>query len=751
MKKLCSIVVLICTFITILPSALTAAEVHTKTVFIDCAMDAHVRNGNLACYNYGGADSIRLSSSEDGEITSKGYIKFYLNEIGADNIKSATLRLCSSDNNNYATNALGICDANAWIEGDGNGDILNNGEITWNNAPKMNEHISLIPKGTTKREPVFIDLTNIVKKYYAEEITFVIYPGEAKKYPAGYYTKESGETGKTPQLIVELYDYDRKLAKIDLSGNSYIQKTTYNDASLNLECECYDQYGQQMDISSVSIDLKDDVSGVQLKNGVLHIDKDVEADSVVIVAKAEGINCEQTICLIDEGDARSVDLSSADERRKHHAEVYQANYGSECISLNKDGYVLFDISISPIAQNYITVELGGSDNGSGMLFLDTPDSEINGSYGTSTPELDRIMNVPIFETGNSYSTYALPEELTAGRNKIRLKIFSTGQANPYSSGDKTGKQTEPSRRIFGITSHTDPTMINRSNEASVALPGTVVTNKIAQKEYIRNYLDESIQKLLNWQVYGDKFERFCANYPELRLFEGMLPFKGVSLNLTTKQEWKDTNYKRTFTSNLATMNSLYLFAIAYKSEWSNYYQKEEMIDRILKAMDFLCVAQGANGGFQSAGGNWVGGPERINANGSALEGYGQIGFAQGFCEIFDFLSSDDLNYEIDDDDNLNTTDVSRKDAYLRLFKMSREHIGVGSGHAPNQDAANKLAVLYINKAIELLDKDSAWTEKEVNKYVDIVLGEAVNSINYNYWVSDKGIPMEPGEIGRAHV
>jgi hypothetical protein len=250
--------------------------------------------------------------------------------------------------------------------------------------------------------------------------------------------------------------------------------------------------------------------------------------------------------------------------------------------------------------------------------------------------------------------------------------------------------------------------------------------------------------MLGWQVYGSKFAALFAGNPELKMFEGMLPFNGAGTTVTTKQGWKDTNYQRTFTSNLATMNTLYMFAESYKGEWSPYYNDPQMLDRIIKALDFLCIAQGANGGWQSASGAWIGGPNRGNANGSVLEGFGQKGISKALISVYSEIEPC-LSELIDDDDDPDTMAVTIRQAYLNMLINARGRMADG-GHAPNQDAIDKLAVYWHNEAVKLLDNASAWGGETV---IPLFYEAAGLSPNYNgkYWVSEKGIAMEPGGNG----
>lgn len=750
MKKSFIIGLVLCGMMLQYFPVLANSQIETSIQTILCSEDAGVKSGTVSGKNFGGDTGLYIRSDDNGNPSQKSYLKFDISAINIRNLKSVKIELCMSDNNNYGTNGIGYVADNNWSggTGDSKGATVTNGEICFDNAPELTEPLGILPRAPARYENIQFDVTDIIRRKYADsrQITFMLYPTQAVKYPSGYYSMEYEEDSKRPKLIVESYAYERVLTEIDMSGNGFIEKNMYFSGECDIHYLCRDQFGEPLFHEDVELCLAEQYSGVTLgADGHIDVAEEVKLPYITVQAKGDGVTAERKIYLLDVTDARNVVFDDEEETAKHGTFFNESIVDGGGIRLNPNGYIEFDVSVNPDVSNYITVKLDGSDTGNGMLFLTTSDDAITGAYGTQWPELDRILSEQTFTEGFAYTTYMLPESVTQGKEKIRAKIFSTGQATPYNS-TPIAAQTEPSRKIFSAFSHTtafSPEVNSVAQREPISDP---VKGSDGEKEHLIKAVNNGIKKMLSWQAYGEKMDTLIASYPELSIFKGMLTYNGANYKCTDKEAWKTTNYPRTLTSNMSTMNTLFLFAVAYENSWSPYYHNPEMIDRILCAMDVLCVIQGANGGFQSARANWIGGPERKNANGSALEGAGQRGFSKAFCMIYDAASKEGLlDKEIDHDDNPETPKLTRREAYLDMFVKARYHMAVtGCGHAPNQDAHDKLAMVYHNQAVGLLDSKQAWDDDEIMKYVRMALGTEPNLLNKRYWVSPKGIPLEPG-------
>ena len=215
-------------------------------------------------------------------------------------------------------------------------------------------------------------------------------------------------------------------------------------------------------------------------------------------------------------------------------------------------------------------------------------------------------------------------------------------------------------------------------------------------------------------------------------------------------DWKDAYYSRMLRQNLTPLDGYEILAMAYENADVFGYtadEKAELLDRMVKGIDFLVRAQGANGGFNSSDGKWIGGPERRDASGSALTGFGLRSVAYALDVMYNDIDSDGnyLNKYIDSDaDGIVETNRRRKAAWEEMAADARDFLTSfeGAGHAPNQDMADIIAALRFNNALAKMNSSRVWDEAEVINQLDMALGFKTNIACSSYWVSPKGIILE---------
>ena len=118
--------------------------------------------------------------------------------------------------------------------------------------------------------------------------------------------------------------------------------------------------------------------------------------------------------------------------------------------------------------------------------------------------------------------------------------------------------------------------------------------------------------------------------------------------------------------NAVDLNALAIFAQAYQSPWSRYHHNAEMLDRVVKGLDFYCACQGDNGAFSNK--TWVGVPRRQSAAGSRLEGFGTQGLGRAFLLVRqDLKDAKRLEQMIDNDGDPTTPAVRRREAWATMF------------------------------------------------------------------------------------
>lgn len=475
---------------------------------------------------------------------------------------------------------------------------------------------------------------------------------------------------------------------------------------------------------------------------------------VLVYAENDGMN------YIDIGNTASegnnVTFTNASELQTNTVDGTEHTYRT----LDKDGYMLITMKCAPDKVNYLTVKLWGNDTGDTMLWVCDP---VTGNMNVSNNkkparsdlvdrndwvELNSLKSSPQYNGGFIYATYIIPTVYTEGKSSVTLKIYSTGGSADYSD-NKVKEQTESSRGIYAVymtqNSNFDP------SEFETITGGLADTAEISapsyetQKETAKQYALNAVETFKSWQIYGQD------NYPSY--MEGMVT-RGTDWKNKSKTDtdWKDRYYTTSgmLQQNMTPLNMYEIFALAYKNADKLGYdetEKAELLDRIVKGVDFLVRAQGANGGFYSKNG-WIGAPDRANAEGNNLTGFGLRSVAKAIVMVYDDIKDNGyLNKYIDADAD-DYSDTARKSAWVSMMANARDYLTSldGAGHAPNQDMADIIAAVRFEKALQMMDSELSWknqgNEAEIEKQLDIALGFRTNISCSSYWVSPKGLILE---------
>lgn len=432
-------------------------------------------------------------------------------------------------------------------------------------------------------------------------------------------------------------------------------------------------------------------------------------------------------------------------------------------TLNKEGSITFDADCSGTEVNYLTVKLCGSDISDTMLWLVSAESGNMDSEDSHPPYRNGLVDrrdwvelntcngeTPQYDGGFIYTTYEIPMIYTEGKSKVKLKIMSTGGASDYA--DVTVKeQKEPSRGVYAIWMTQEPCFNPEISDPMYTEGGAVTPEKLyslndetamtKKQEQAKEILLESIEKIKEFQIYGE------GDYPDY--MEGMMVRSSLwRLKPYSDDDWKDAFYtnKYMLKQNTTPLNAFEIFAYAYKNAERLYEDKAEenrveLLDRIVKGMDFMCRAQGADGGFYSSDG-WIGGPEREISGGSALSGFGLRAVGEAMLLMSDCISKDILNEEIDSDAD-GIKDLIRSSAWINTFEKCAEFMlsYEGAGHAPNQDMAEIITALRFDMAAKVFGGGGIPVD-DIKMALEIAFGKEKNLSCSSYWVSPKGTILE---------
>ena len=307
-------------------------------------------------------------------------------------------------------------------------------------------------------------------------------------------------------------------------------------------------------------------------------------------------------------------------------------------TLSKNGAMVLNLSCSPDSVNYLTVRLWGGDTGDTMLWVCDPVSGNMNETDSEQPhrnagvvdrrdwvELNRVSSSPQYDGGFVYATYKIPQIYTNGKSSVSLRLYSTGGPSDYGSV-LIKDQTEQSRGIYDVymtqEAAFDPLDLGNADGGYVPDPDNLydISDSAAmdeQKESLKEAVLSGINALRQWQIFGDEAPEYM---------QGMITRADWRSNMPqSEEEWKNRYYNDSFMlrQNMTPLNMLYIAAYAYNNADElglSEEERTEMLERAVVGIDFLCRAQGENGGFFSNA--WIGGPERGNASGNNLTGFG---------------------------------------------------------------------------------------------------------------------------------
>ena len=434
-----------------------------------------------------------------------------------------------------------------------------------------------------------------------------------------------------------------------------------------------------------------------------------------------------------------------------HSVVEGGGLGEKCRRIGPNGHLTWNAKCSPQEQNYLTVKLWGSDTGRGQLYLYDGERRIGG-YQDSWPELDRLGGRrgadPVLPGRFCYSTYMIPPEMTRGKAEVTLRIGSTGEPTPYSRDRREADQKELSRGIYRAYVGTDPYFMPLPDETQGTAPESAEPLEhpegLSPVECLHRQIDLAVDRFLTWQYYGSEWDQWVEEEKGPAILTGAFNVHGAKDAGWTKQQYKDTLAARMGGNRVALLVPE-IYARAYHAVWSKHYHREELVDRVVKALDYARLAQGNNGGFDDIWTHrWVGGPDR-RKTGNCLEGFGHMGLPAAFLLLHTEIEAKGyLDERVDEDDDPGTAEVTRREAWTRLFLEGRNYLvsDYGRGHAPNQDMADIVAAYLDDQCLHSLAPEQAWPAETRRKYVYTACG-LEKDVYGGYWISSKGLSCEP--------
>ena len=411
----------------------------------------------------------------------------------------------------------------------------------------------------------------------------------------------------------------------------------------------------------------------------------------------------------------------------------------------ESSYIGLTLSVDPDVQNYLTLKLWGSDaldNRQNLylyyyrtIFGNLAVWDEVGVSGSEPSEVINWDNTSIYPNRFVYVTYLLPDEILSDQDTMHFRI--------------AGAELSIYRAYVHTNPYFKPDIDEPQGSAPVFNAPYPSPNGLTQIEHLHTQLDLAVERFLTWQYYGEEWDTWVANGWAPEIMTGALNTHGAKDTSWTLDQYKATWSARQ-NAHVRVQMPIETMALAFHKSWSNYYQDSSLIDRVVKALDFLRVAQGSNGGYieleNVPGGRWVGAPNRIEGVGS-LMGFGMKGAPGAFLAMQNEIVTDAyMNEMINEGDSVTT----RRQAYINLFTGFRDYLTLPSsrGHASNQDIVNLTAAYLADQCLFILDPGLCWPEETKQYYFDVCIG-LEDGIYGGPWVSTKGTSMEPNGLARG--
>lgn len=496
-------------------------------------------------------------------------------------------------------------------------------------------------------------------------------------------------------------------------------------------------------------------------------DKLIKADEVYYLIKAKAApeyyysgnaDFADNIIIGDETAERKNDFSSVRASEPRTRTVDGSEYSYRTIS--PCGSMLLNLKCDPKKTNYLTVQLWGGDTGDTILWVTNPISGNMNPTDTTQPhrnslvdrrdwvELNTASQSPQYDGGFIYATYLIPKIYTEGRTSVSLRLYSTGGSAAYANVT-VKEQTEESRGIYGVYMTQSAAFkpweygitdggYSGNTEDLYSISDTAAMGR--QYDELAKLIKRAVAMLKEWQIYGDEAPQYMV---------GMITRSGDWQTKSSEDgDWRDKYYNSVFMlrQNMTPLNLLEAAAYAYNNPEKlgiDETERAELLDRIIKSVDFLCRAQGANGGFYSTDG-WIGGPERKAAMGNNLTGFGLRSVGKSILEVWNDIDTDTKSEYIDSDGD-GTADTARIAAWENMLVSARDYLITlegGYGHAPNQDAANSIAALNFEAVLRRSGSSRVLSKGAVGNIFDVNFGISKNPVTSSYWVSPKGTILE---------
>ena len=390
-----------------------------------------------------------------------------------------------------------------------------------------------------------------------------------------------------------------------------------------------------------------------------------------------------------------------------------------------DDKIWVTMKVDPDKMNYITVKLWGSECENKEiqnLMINDEFGTLQAKYGTVWPVWDNMYEEPGQRGSYFYATYRLPMAMTHGRTEVRFQVYHGGDANAYSANGMNAA-TEYSRQLYKLVTHTDPSYKKMADDKDGDTKRydlgaiKVSPNGLSPYDYIINEMNAGIEDIKKSQNYGKEWDEAVAAGRSPAGAYGAVLEGTNSMSHGSWENWKNVHYVKCIGSNSENQKGIRAMAMAYNREWSNYYHEPEIIDRCVAWLDYQVRSQGSNGGWNNETyKTWIGGPDRMEANGGINAGARAVG--EVFTEIGDaIIAAGYLDEYIDDDLNPDTPEVKRRDAYANMYVKATDYMFnvVQRKPAVNQELFNVVSGVAFQRALKMIAPSQCISDSDLKQ------------------------------------
>ncbi|WP_179488897.1 choice-of-anchor D domain-containing protein [Granulicella arctica] len=418
-------------------------------------------------------------------------------------------------------------------------------------------------------------------------------------------------------------------------------------------------------------------------------------------------------------------------------------------------FLTFTMKCDPALQNYITIQVWGSDTTNDFIYLYTPTQGFGeGGYGgKNEPELDLQGNDPTLAGRWVYETVAIPLSMTSGNTSVTLTLDSGNLA--------TGQTSRP---IYSAFTHTNPYLIVASTDpqgtAPAATAPTPTTYNSAYFASILSNISSYLTTVTDNQLFGSNWQAAVNAGTVPAQIYGTFGCCGTSpTDVNPLTQW--LNYEATYaggtnSGNNVPMQRLEMLAFAYVTPnfLTSYYQDSTTEQRIVAALDSYSYMQALNGswgnmkawdGLVQSGSSFTT-QGRQNTEGNPIEGQGTWAIGAAILQM-----QGDASFRTALNQPISSTlepGVLRYQAYQTMLVENIDWLTsvYGHGHAPNQDLLEARLYLYANLALRALDNIYGTSLARTNAqmysdYLDETSGLALAQAN-DLNISNGGLGLE---------